>query len=36
VQEVKGSLGIHFDVVLEGIGTPNEHLHVEYDPKGNS
>jgi len=36
VQEVKGSLGIHFDVVLEGVGTPNEHLHVEYQPKGNS
>ena len=36
VQEVKSSLGIHFDVVLEGVGTANEHLHVEYQPKGNS
>ena len=36
VKEVKDSLGIHFDVVLEAIGTPNEHMHVEYDPKGNS
>lgn len=22
-----------FDVVLEDIGSPNEHMHVEYDPK---
>jgi hypothetical protein len=32
-QEVKAALGNDFDVVLEGVGTPNEHLHVEYDPK---
>lgn len=31
--EVKARLGQDFDVVLEGVGTPNEHLHVEYDPK---
>jgi hypothetical protein len=30
---VKHALGPEFDVVLEGLGTPNEHLHVEYDPK---
>ncbi len=23
-----------YDVIFEGIGTENEHLHVEYDPKG--
>ena len=33
LQEVRNSLGIHFDVVLEGVGTQNEHLHVEYDPR---
>jgi len=22
-----------FDVVFEAVGDPNEHLHVEYDPK---
>ena len=22
-----------FDVLLEGEGTPNEHYHIEYDPK---
>lgn len=27
------ALGRNFDVVLESIGKPNEHLHVEYDPK---
>lgn len=26
-------LGPDFDVVLEALGTDNEHLHVEYDPK---
>ncbi len=24
---------IGFDVLLEGLGTDNEHCHVEYDPK---
>lgn len=31
---VKAALGPDFDVVLEALGEPNEHLHVEYDPKG--
>lgn len=30
---VKAALGDEFDVVIEAVGTPNEHLHVEYDPK---
>lgn len=29
---VASRLGIEFDVVLEGVGTDNEHLHVEFDP----
>lgn len=29
--KVKEALGDEFDVVLEGVGTPNEHLHVEYE-----
>ena len=32
-EEVKAALGDDFDVVLEDVGTDNEHLHVEYDPK---
>jgi len=32
-QEVRASLGPDFDVVLEDEGGPNEHMHVEYDPK---
>jgi hypothetical protein len=32
--KVKAALGDNFDVVLEDEGGPNEHLHVEYDPKG--
>jgi NADPH:quinone reductase-like Zn-dependent oxidoreductase len=31
---VKAALGGEFDVVLEAVGTDNEHLHVEWDPKG--
>lgn len=30
---MKESLGDEFDVLLEQAGTPNEHLHVEFDPK---
>jgi len=33
LNEVKEDLGADFDVLLEGLGTDNEHLHVEYDPK---
>lgn len=27
------NLGPNFDTLLEDLGTPNEHIHVEYDPK---
>lgn len=33
VAEVRRRLGRHYDVVLEGRNTSNEHLHVEHDPK---
>lgn len=29
---VKARLGADYDVILESLGTPNSHLHVEYDP----
>ncbi len=32
--EVRRRQGVDFDVVLEGLGTDNEHLHIEYQPKG--
>ena len=32
--EIKAALGDEFDVVLEAVGTENEHVHLEYDPKG--
>ena len=32
--EIKAALGPDFDVVLEAVGTDNEHVHIEYDPKG--
>ncbi len=31
---LRAIIGPDFDVILEDIGGPNEHLHVEYDPKG--
>lgn len=31
--EGKEKLGENFDFILEGEGTDNEHLHVEFDPK---
>lgn len=33
VNEIKECLGSDFDVLLEGVATPNEHIHLEYDPK---
>jgi hypothetical protein len=32
-REVRRRLGTDYDVMLEGLGTSNEHLHCEYDPK---
>jgi hypothetical protein len=31
--EIQAALGPDFDVVLEAVGTPNEHIHVEFDPE---
>ena len=33
VTEVKTMLGPEFDVLLEDLAGPNEHMHVEFDPK---
>lgn len=32
--KVRAALGQDFDVIMEDIGSENEHLHVEYDPLG--
>ena len=32
-KEVKAALGDDFDVVLEDLHGPNEHLHTEHDPR---
>jgi len=32
-EEVKAALGRQFDVIFEDQGGPNEHMHVEFDPK---
>lgn len=29
---IKATLGRDYDVIIEGEGTANEHLHLEYDP----
>jgi hypothetical protein len=31
---MRGVLGRDYDVILEDLGGPNEHLHAERDPKG--
>lgn len=31
-REVKLRLGSDYDVILEDLNGPNEHMHVEYDP----
>lgn len=33
LETLKKALGNDFDILLEGVGTANEHYHVEYDPK---
>lgn len=32
--KLKRELGSDYDVLLESEGKPNEHFHIEYDPKG--
>lgn len=31
---IKEALGQDFDVLLERLGTPHEHLHIEWQPRG--
>jgi hypothetical protein len=31
--EARKALPRHFDLILESLGTPNEHYHMEYQPK---
>lgn len=33
ILSLQAELGKDYDLVLEDLGTPNEHLHVEFDPK---
>jgi hypothetical protein len=33
IAALKLALGDDYDVILEAAGTPNEHCHLEYDPK---
>ena len=33
VTELRQALGPDYDILLELLGEPNEHLHVEYQPK---
>jgi hypothetical protein len=30
---IRKRLGRNFDVVVESLGTPNAHIHIEHDPK---
>ncbi len=33
LKKLREALGADYDVILEGEGTPNEHAHVEFQPK---
>lgn len=33
IARLRDALGDQFDVVLEDLGGPNEHVHVEFDPR---
>ena len=33
VRDLQTALGLDFDVIHEGPGTPQEHIHLEWDPK---
>lgn len=34
VNEIREAVGFDYDVILEDRDTPNEHIHIEFDPKG--
>jgi len=34
LNSIREILGTSYDVILEDEGQPNEHYHIEYDPKG--
>ena len=34
MDEIKAALGQEFDVVIENVGEPNEHLHIEWQLRG--
>jgi hypothetical protein len=34
VNELQEALGSDYDILLEGLDTPNEHIHLEFDPRG--
>ena len=34
MDEIKAALGQEFDVVIENVGEPNEHLHIEFQLRG--
>ena len=34
VNEIRDAVGLDYDVLFEDQDTPNEHIHIEFDPKG--
>ncbi len=34
IAQLKVSLGKDWDVILESVDTDNQHVHIEFDPKG--
>lgn len=33
LQALKDALGENYDMILENLGNPSEHFHIEFDPK---
>jgi hypothetical protein len=33
IGRIRKRLGKNYDTILENVNTPNEHIHIEYDPK---
>ena len=36
IEAIRAVLGAQFDLVFESVGLPNEHAHIEFDPKETS
>lgn len=33
VDQLRAAFGSEYDILYEAVGTPNEHIHIEWDPR---